>query len=301
MSAGTYVEAVVAGVLRGVTELFPVSGPGHGVLVPPWLGLPDAGALPAVHLAIAVALVVFFRRDWARIVRGLRTSARLRRVVTAEQRLAWLLAVLGLPVALASALLSAVLRGTPGTSLAAAIFLVLNGIALLAAERSARLPRDPVPVAPVPEPTEVTHDFSAEITMPMRIVRAEEAADRRLARLGTGEAVLIAAAQLIGLVPGLSGPGLATAAGVWRGLPRVDAVRFAFLLATPAAIGTGLVGAMGTPSLFATSALVAALAAGVAGYLALRWLVRHLETRTLTPFAGYCVIAGLGSLAYLLA
>ncbi|GHF24146.1 undecaprenyl-diphosphatase [Amycolatopsis deserti] len=317
MSAVTYFEAIVVGALQGVSELFPVSSLGHSILIPAWLGgswsrdlsmggeSPYLAVLVAMHVATALALVVFYRRDWVRIVRGLWTSVRDRRVSDPDQRLAWLLVLATIPVGVAGLLLERALRDVLGKPVPTAIFLALNGVVLLAVERSARSARRPVPVAPVPEPTEVTRDFSAEITMPIRIVRAEEAADRRLARLGVGEAVLIGAAQILALFPGISRSGITMVAGLRRGLSHEDAARFAFLLATPVILAAGV---LKLPSLFTPAnsaslgpALVGSLVAGVAAYLALRFLTRYFETRTLTPFAIYCVVAGLGSLAYFLA
>jgi len=316
LSAVTYFEAIVVGALQGVSELFPVSSLGHSILIPAWLGgswardLSMAGESPylavlvAMHVATAIALVVFYRRDWVRILRGLWTSVRDRRVGDADQRLAWLLVLATIPVGLAGLLLERVLRDFLGKPVPTAIFLALNGIVLLSVERFARAAR-PLPSAPVPDPSEVTRDFSAEITMPIRVVRAEEAADRRLARLGVGEAVLIGAAQILALLPGISRSGITMVAGLRRGLSHEDAARFAFLLATPVILAAGV---LKMPSLFTPEnhaslgpALVGSLVAGVAAYLALRFLTRYFETRTLTPFAIYCVVAGIGSLVYFVA
>ncbi|NIH82307.1 undecaprenyl-diphosphatase [Amycolatopsis viridis] len=291
-----------------------MSSLGHSILIPAWVGgswardlsmgkdSPYLAVLVAMHVATALALVVFYRRDWVRIVRGLWTSVRDREVVDADQRLAWLLVLATIPVGIAGLLLESALRDFLGKPVPTAIFLALNGVVLLAVERFARAGRRPVPAAPVPEASEITRDFSAETTMPLRIVRAEVAADRRLARLGVGEAVLIGAAQILALFPGISRSGITMVAGLRRGLSHEDAARFAFLLATPVILAAGV---LKMPSLFTAEnhaslgpALVGSLVAGVAAYLALRFLTRYFETRTLTPFAIYCVVAGIGSLVY---
>src|SRR5215475_1599694 len=111
MSHITYPEAIFVGLLQGVTELFPVSSLGHSVLIPALIGgrwardlsltadrSPYLTFLVAVHVATAVALVVFFRRDWARIAVGLVTSVRDRSISDCDQRLAWLLVVATIPV-----------------------------------------------------------------------------------------------------------------------------------------------------------------------------------------------------------
>lgn len=308
MSTVTYFEAIVVGALQGVSELFPVSSLGHSILLPAWVGgswandlsigkgSPYLAVLVAMHVATAIALVVFFRHDWVRILRGLWTSIRDREVADPDQRLAWLLVLATIPVGLAGLLLESALRDFLGKPVPTAIFLTLNGAVLLAVERFGRT-REPVPVA-----AETTIDFSAEETMPMRAVSLEEASDRRLAKLGVGEAVLIGAAQILALLPGISRSGITMVAGLRRGLSHEDAARFAFLLATPVILAAGV---LKMPSLFTAEnraslgpALAGSIVAGVAAYIAVRFLTSYFETRTLNPFAIYCVIAGIGSLIY---
>jgi undecaprenyl-diphosphatase len=311
MSAVTYFEAIVVGALQGVSELFPVSSLGHSILLPAWLGgswgsdlsmgkdSPYLAVLVAMHVATAVALVVFFWRDWARILRGLWTSVRDRRVADPDQRLAWLLVLATIPVGIAGLLLESALRNFLGKPIPTAVFLALNGAVLLAVERFGRRPAVPPPTS-----TETTIDFSAEETMPIRVV-AQDTADLRLSRLRVGEAVLIGAAQILALFPGISRSGITMVAGLRRGLSHEDSARFAFLLATPVILAAGV---LKMPSLFSAEnhdslgpALVGSLVAGVAAYIAVRFLTSYFETRTLTPFAIYCVLAGIGSLIYFVA
>ncbi|MTD58126.1 undecaprenyl-diphosphate phosphatase [Amycolatopsis pithecellobii] len=311
MSAVTYFEAIVVGALQGVSELFPVSSLGHSILLPAWLGgkwaqdlsmghdSPYLAVLVAMHVATAIALVVFFWRDWVRIVRGLWTSIRDREVVDADQRLAWLLVLGTIPVGIAGLLLDKVVREYLGTPIPTAIFLTLNGAVLLAVERFSKA-RKQVPVA-----AEQTVDFSAEVTMPMRAISVEEASDMRLSKLRVGEAVLIGAAQILALFPGISRSGITMVAGLRRGLDHTDSARFAFLLATPAILGAGVVK---VPTLLTADnraslgpALAGSLVAGIAAYIAVRFLTSYFETRTLNPFAIYCVVAGIGSLVYFVA
>jgi undecaprenyl-diphosphatase len=307
MSAVTYVEAIVVGALQGVSELFPVSSLGHSVLLPAWFGgqwqadlnlgqdSPYLAVLVAMHVATALALVVFFWRDWLRILNGLWTSIRDREVRTAEQRLAWLLILSTIPVGIAGLLLEHALRGFLGKPIPVAIFLTLNGGVLYAAERfSHRKPAD--------ERSEATIDFSAEETMIMRPVTVEEATDQRLARLSVKDAVTIGSAQIFALLPGISRSGITMVAGLRKGLDHEDSARFAFLLATPVILAAGV---LKLPSLFLPAnqaslgpALAGSLVAGVASYISIRFLTKYFETRTLTPFAIYCVVAGIGSLIF---
>ncbi|MGW3958661.1 undecaprenyl-diphosphate phosphatase [Amycolatopsis sp. NPDC005003] len=305
MSAVTYFEAIVVGALQGVSELFPVSSLGHSILLPAWLGgswqrdlsigkdSPYLAVLVAMHVATALALVLFFRKDWVRIIGGLWTSVRHREVRTPDQRLAWLLVLATIPVGLAGLLLEGLLRDFLGKPVPSAIFLALNGGVLYAAEKFSR--RKPAAEAD-------TVDFSAEDTLVMRAVSVEEATDVRLAKLRVGEAVLIGAAQILALLPGISRSGITMVAGLRRGLGHEDAARFAFLLATPVILAAGV---LKTPTLFAPEnhaslgpALVGSVIAGVASYISVRFLTGYFETRTLTPFAIYCVVAGIGSLLF---
>jgi undecaprenyl-diphosphatase len=311
VSTVTYFEAIAVGALQGVSELFPVSSLGHSILIPALLGgqwkadlsiakdSPYLAILVAMHVATALALVLFFRRDWVRIVGGLWTSVRYREVRTPDQRLAWLLVLATIPVGIAGLLLESTLRDYLGKPVPAAIFLALNGGVLYAAERFSH------PRGSVDRPAgraEETIDFSAEATMPMRTVTIEQAADHRLARLGVREAVTIGAAQILALLPGISRSGITMVAGLRKGLGHEDAARFAFLLATPVILAAGV---LKMPTLFAPEnhavlgpALAGSLVAGVASYISIRFLTSYFETRTLTPFAVYCVIAGIGSLVF---
>jgi undecaprenyl-diphosphatase len=320
LSAVTYFEAIVVGALQGVSELFPVSSLGHSILLPAWIGgswaqdlsmgegSPYLAVLVAMHVATALALVLFFWRDWVRIVRGLLTSIRDREVVNPEQRLAWLLILATIPVGIAGVLLDKAVQNYLGKPVPAAIFLIFNGAVLYAVERfgKAGTSRASQPVAAaVPTSAEATIDFSAQPTMPMRAISAEEISDVRLSRLKISEAVTIGAAQIFALLPGISRSGSTIVAGLRRGLGHEDAARFAFLLATPAILGAGV---LKMPSLLKPEnhaslgpAVVGSLVAFVAAYVSVRFLVSYFETRTLTPFAIYCGIAGVASLIVFLA
>jgi len=124
----------------------------------------------------------------------------------------------------------------------------------------------------------------------------------RLSRLGWWEAVGIGACQILALLPGISRSGATMAGGLLRGLRHDDAARFAFLLATPAIAGAGLLKLpeLARPEMHSAigPTIVGSIVAGVGAYVSVRFLVRYFETRTLTPFAVYCVLAGLGCLGY---
>ena len=127
------------------------------------------------------------------------------------------------------------------------------------------------------------------------IEEAEES-DTRLARLSYADGVLIGASQILALLAGISRSGVTMAGGLWRGLDHEDAARFAFLLATPVILAAGV---LKIPSLFGEAGahihgqvIVGVIVCGIAAYLSVRFLVRWFQTRTLTPFAIYCLIFG---------
>jgi undecaprenyl-diphosphatase len=308
VAALTYPEAVVIGLLQGVTELFPVSSLGHSVLIPAIIGgrwardlslggdrSPYLTFLVAVHVATAVALVVFFRHDWVRIVRGLATSLRDRRISTVDQRLAWLLIVATIPVGIAGLLLEHAVRGALGKPLPASVFLILNGVMLAVVERLKSR-------APVLVPAAAGHDEQGRAYYRSAEDNTEFASDQRLAAQSWKQATLIGAAQILALLPGISRSGATMGAGLLRGLSHEDAARFAFLLATPVIAAAGvlklpeLAGPTGHGVL--GQVLAGSVVAGVAAYGSLRFLTKYFETRTLKPFAVYCVVAGLIGFAW---
>ncbi|MFJ9445231.1 undecaprenyl-diphosphate phosphatase [Kitasatospora sp. NPDC101235] len=303
MSTLTYPEAIGVGLLQGVTELFPVSSLGHSILLPALVGgriqhdldMTAEGssylaALVALHLATALALVVYFRKDWVRVIDGLLGSIRHRRVETRNEKLAWLLILSTIPVGVAGLALEKALRNALGKPVPAAVFLALNGLVLLGAERLKRGGtgrRRAGHAAPADEPG----------------VDPAVASDHRLTRLGYGQGAWIGAAQILALFPGISRSGVTMSAGILRGLHHEDAARFSFLLATPVILAASV---LKVPELFRPEnsgvlgpVLAGSLAAFVAGYVSVRFLTKYFETRSLTPFALYCFLAGAGSAVYL--
>jgi undecaprenyl-diphosphatase len=301
----TYLEAIVVGAFQGVTELFPVSSLGHSILVPALVGgrwahdlnvstpeSPYLAFIVGLHVATAAALLVFFWRDWLRIVGGFVSSLRYRRLRTSGERLAWLLIVGTIPVGICGLLLEHLFRTTLGRPIPAAAFLIANGVVLYGGER---LRRRADITAPAPATTGVSGPGSAR--------DADAAADARLAQMSLGRGALIGSAQVLALLPGLSRSGVTMAAGLLRGLSHEDAARFSFLLATPVILAAGalkipdLVGPLGAG--IHGPIIAGSIASFISAYLAVRFLTRYFETRTLTPFAVYCVLFGTASLIWL--
>jgi len=273
----SYFQAIVIGLLQGVTELFPISSLGHSVLVPAWLGwdrLVTAQSaaesfylafVVALHVATALALVVYFRADWNRIIRAFIRTLRTRRLATPDERMAWLLVVATIPAGITGLLLEHSLRTLFAKPLAAAIFLSLNGVILLLGERFRRR-------------------------------SGERSTARQLDTLEFKEAGAVGIAQVGALCAGISRSGITMVAGLVRGLDHEDAARFSFLLATPIILAAGvykvpdLAGHLGNG--VRGQALVGSLFAAVAAYASVRFLMRFFETRNLLPFAIYCLAFG---------
>jgi undecaprenyl-diphosphatase len=323
----SWLEAIVIGGLQGVAELFPVSSLGHSVLIPAVVGgswaqdldvsspeSPYLAFVVGLHVATALALVVYFWRDWVRIVRGLVTSIVRREVTEPDQRLGWLLVVSTIPVAVAGLLLEHVFRVYLSRPEPTAAFLVVNGVLLLVGERlrqrsetrdpdppTVPLARDPATVPLAPVRADAAHDGSSHrVAAPPT---ADELADGRLAQLPMGRAVVIGAAQIAALAPGISRSGSAMVAGLVKGLSHADAARFSFLLATPVILAAGLlkVGDLAGPlgDGIRPQILVGSLLSGLGAYVSVRYLTRYFESRSLRPFGIYCIVAGLACLAWL--
>jgi undecaprenyl-diphosphatase len=258
---------------------------------------PYLAFIVGLHVATAIALLVFFRADWMRIVRGLLGSVRTRSVSTSDQRLAWLIVLATIPVGVTGLLLEHTFRTVLGKPMPAAAFLLANGLLLLAGEALRRRAPDLAYAA--------TGGGGAVGGRSPVGTEVDVVSDRRLAALGTRSALFVGAAQALALLPGISRSGVAMVAGLVCGLSHEDAARFSFLLATPVILAAGvlklpdLAGPLGAD--IRGQVLVGSLVSGLAAYASVRWLTRWFATRTLTPFAVYCVLAGAGSLVVLAA
>jgi undecaprenyl-diphosphatase len=289
----TYGQAIVLGVLQGVTELFPVSSLGHTVIFPnlfgwhnivAWQSQPESPWLAFVvmlHVGSALGLLAYFWRTWIDVIVAFFRTVRKRRIETSTERLAWLIIFATIPVGILGVLLEHPIRVALAKPFAASVFLVVNGVILLAAERVRRR-------------TEV------------RALAAREGmkrdGGRRLETLEYREAGVIGVAQSFALIAGLSRDGICMATGLVRGLDNEDAARFAFLLATPPILAAGLykfpdlTGSLGAG--IRSQAVVAAIAAGITAVITVHFLLRYFKTNNLTPFGIYCVVFGGAMVIY---
>ncbi len=283
----SYLQAVILGLLQGITELFPISSLGHTVIFPAlfgWHGVVAAQSqsesfflafLVGMHVATALALLLYFRDQWIRIIRGFFVTLRTRRIETSDERLAWLLIVATIPAGIVGLAFEHVFRTVFAKPLAAATFLVINGLILFVGDAARR---------------------RAEAHQPVAAPGAARAPARRLDTLDFRESGVIGVAQVFALLAGISRSGITMVAGLVRGLDYEDAARFSFLLATPVILAAGI---YKLPDLLGhngdgvrSQILVGSIVAGVAAYLAVRFLMRYFETRKLWPFAVYCIVFG---------
>jgi undecaprenyl-diphosphatase len=302
----SYLQAIVIGLLQGISELFPVSSLGHSVLVPAVFGwhnlVSDQSAgesfylafVVGLHVATAIALLIYFWRDWVRIISGFGRTLRTRSIRTADERMAWLLIVATIPVGLTGFLFEHSFRTLFAKPQLAGIFLAVNGAILAAAEVLRR---------------RRTTSLSDQSHAPGAAGRAgpdpnDSRVTRRLSTLTLTGGLTIGVAQILALFAGISRSGVTMAAGLLRGLDHEEAARFSFLLATPIILAAGvlkvpdLLGPLGNG--VRGQILVGSMAAGVAAYLSVRFLTKYFEDRSLRPFGIYCIAAGLACFVWFL-
>jgi undecaprenyl-diphosphatase len=376
MSHMTYLEASVVGLIQGVTELFPVSSLGHNVLIPALIGgswgsdldvskaeSPYLAFIVGLHVATAIGMLVYFWRDWVRIITGFFTSIRDREISTVDQKMAWMIIVATIPVGLVGLKFEHAFRVIFAEPIRAAIFLMVNGVILFAGEKlrtkkslaaDAELEAEarggpaaapaapagseasggavagrPVPDAavagaamsgamaagpggPVARPAgahgvpgahaTAMHASGQRAARQLEASRAYEA-DSRLSKIGYWQALIIGSAQILALFAGISRDGVVMVSGMFRGLSRQDAARFSFLLSTPVILAAGvlkigdLTGPLGNG--IRGQVILGSILSGVGAYLSVRFLMKYFQTRTLTPFAVYCMLFGLGATIYL--
>ncbi len=292
----SWLQAAVLGLLQGITELFPISSLGHTVLLPTllrwhnvvaWQSQPESPWLAFVvmlHVGSALGLLAYFWRDWVRIVRGFFATVRKRRIETPDERLAWLIIVATIPVGVLGLLLEHPLRVLFAKPLAAALFLIANGLILLAGERYRK--------------RAAVRELAAKEGL-------NPSGGRQLDTLQFREAAIIGTCQSAALIAGISRDGVVITGGLLRGLNHSDAAKLGFYLATPPILAAGLLklgdltGPLGDGGV-RSAAVVAAVCAAVAAVVTVHFLSRYFRRGSLRPFGIYCLLAGAGMSAFTL-
>ncbi len=276
----SYFQAIVFGLIQGITELFPISSLGHSVILPRLLGWHiDQNApffltfLVATHTATVLVLFLFFWKDWKQIIVGLFRSLKEREIKETDHyaKLGWLLIVGTIPAGILGLLLENPLKTLFASPQLVACILILNGILLFGAERLRNKNID--------------------------IHQTAIGSDVRIAKLTWLQAIRVGILQCIALIPGFSRTGATITGSLLVGLSHEDAVRFSFLLATPIIAAASFLKlpelATTTENNFLGQIIVGAIAAGIAAYFSVKFLTKYFETKKLTPFAIYCVGVGI--------
>ena len=279
----TFAQAIVLAILQGVSELFPVSSLGHTILVPALLhwnnidrSAPTFLAFVVVlHLGTAIALVLFYWRDWVTLISALfRSIVRGKIGDDRDERIAWLLVVATVPVGLLGLLFQEKVQALFGAVAPAAAFLMVNGLIMFFGEALRRR----------------QHENAGR-------------AYKRLEQISWAQSVFVGLAQSLALFPGISRSGASIVGGLLIDLDHEDAAKFSFLLATPVILAASL---LKIPDLMApgahvvlVQAIVGGILSGIAAYLSVAFLTRYFRSNDLRPFGWYCIL--FGALCFVLA
>jgi len=266
-------------VLQGFSELFPISSLGHTVLIPAlfhWhVDESDDSFLAFVvvlHLGTAIALLVFYRDTWVRIVRAFVASiVRGRLSADRDEKFAWLLVVGTIPVGILGVLFQTSVRSLFASPIPVAVFLMLNALVMFAGEALRR----------------------------RQLARSGRAA-KPIEQLTWAQSAGIGVAQSFALLPGISRSGASIVAGLSVDLDHEDAATYSFLLATPVIL---LASILEIPELFKPGVAIGpvetisgCVLAGVTAYASVAFLTRYFQHNDLRPFGWYCLLAGAAAL-----
>jgi undecaprenyl-diphosphatase len=263
----TVLEAIILGVVQGLTEFLPVSSSGHLVLAPEFLGIPAPPIAFDVllHLATLVAVAGYFSRElWAMLVAFVAPGRLTDASVKEWRRLALWLVAGSIPAALAGYFMQGFFEELFASTLAVGIFLVLTGCLLVLAD-----------------------------VVAARMVGSGRSMDS----MGLVDAVVVGCYQALAIAPGLSRSGATISGGVFLGFSRETAARFSFLLSIPVILGAGLLSARDLRGEMLQGQLLpyllGSLAAAVTALLAVHFLLRYLRNHRLWVFALYVFIVGV--------
>jgi undecaprenyl-diphosphatase len=262
----TYIETAILGVVQGLTEFIPISSSGHLVLVREVFGFKDQGLAfdAALHLATALAVLIYFREDWKNIFTSL-FSKKINRTNTQSRRLLILIAVTTIPAIGVGLLFADTIEAQFRTILPVASLMIFTGLIFLLVEKIAVTKKD-------------------------------------LTKLSFFDALSIGLAQAVAILPGISRSGATIVTGMYHGLKRETAARYSFLAATPIIVLAGFYSLWqlgGVVERITWDALALGfLTAFVSGILAVHLLLSFLKNNRLYIFAGYLIVIGVGLLAF---
>jgi undecaprenyl-diphosphatase len=254
-------QAIVLGIVQGLTEFLPVSSSGHLRIVPAFAGWEDPGAAftAVIQLGTLLAVLIYFRTDLWNITRGFLRSLRDPQARgTHEARMGWLLIIGTIPIVIFGVVFKDQIESGARSLYLIGTMLIVLGLVLLLAERVSRR-------------------------------------DRELESLTMRDGVIIGFAQAAALVPGVSRSGATLSAGLFLNFDRAAAARYSFLLSVPAVVLSGAfemrhIGDGDGAGAAATA--IATLLAFVVGYASIAFLLRYLTTHSTAVFVAYRVVLG---------
>ena len=279
----TYTQAIIIGFIQGITELFPISSLGHAILIPAWIGGSFREFISeenkayllitiAMHLASSIALFLVFRRRWFNLIGGTFIAIKSRGFQSTQFRVLSYIFIATIPVGALGLIFGDYFQSIFGKPAFSAAFLTINGLLLIAAERMSK-----------GSAVVQTGDSDSQIDQ----------------NINSKSALAIGFGQSLALFAGISRFGITMSAGLLRKLNHSVASDFAFLLSLPVIVGASIVK---LPELFITDAkqllsqiLVGSVVSFIATYISVTFLVRWFKTKTLYPFAIYCLIFGIAS------
>jgi undecaprenyl-diphosphatase len=257
------IQAIILGIIQGLTEFLPVSSSAHLVLVPFLLGwvIPEDQSFSfdvLVQLGTLVAVIVYFRRDLLVIIQAfLRALIDRRPFGNPQANLGWYIILATIPAGLFGLLLKSKVEAAFNSPVVTALFLFVTAFLLLLSEWLGKR-------------------------------------SRRLESITWKDALWIGCAQAISIFPGVSRSGSTIAGGLSRNFERTAAARFSFLMSIPIMLAAGLLAGLDLLKIPDLSSFLPALAAGflaaaVVGYLSIHWLLSYLNRHSLRSFAFYCI------------
>jgi undecaprenyl-diphosphatase len=262
----TALEALVLGIIQGVTEFLPISSSGHLVLVPWLFGWSEPGLAYSafLHWGTLLAVLAFFRHDLYRIILAWITSLRDRSFDNPEGRIAWWIIIATIPAGVIGLVFQDFFKTLFSSPRIVACFLLFTALILTISER---------------------------------LGGQRKSADE----LPWYDALIVGLAQAAAITPGISRSGATIGAGLLRGVTRASATRFSLLLMVPAIFGAGILSSfdLAKEGLLGNEwvvLLTGFISAAISGYLAIRWMVAYLTRHPLTVFAIYCAVVGVSGL-----
>jgi undecaprenyl-diphosphatase UppP len=264
------IQAIILGIVQGLTEFLPVSSSAHLVFVPYIIGTTSSLAYDTLlHIGTLIAVVAYFWNDIINMFKSFFSSlldipqGQFRKGLQEDQfkKLAWFVIIGTIPAGLAGILFKDFFEGLFSNIIAVGFFLIITGFLLWGSEMMSR---------------KISNKTS-------------------LKEMSVKNSVLIGIAQAFAIAPGISRSGATISAGLFLGVERELAARYSFLLSIPAILGAALVQAKDITSFMdigSAAAIAGFIAAIISGYLAVRFMLKLVKEKNLLPFAYYCWIVG---------